>query len=81
MLYFHKILVNKELQEELLPLDEEIDMRIFKESMERKFLAFAKNYDKYERRLGQALERLLFYMEQFGSDLNGEMLSKDLLFV
>lgn len=56
-------------------------MRIFKESMERKFLAFAKNYDRYERRLGQALERLLFYMEQFGSDLNGEMLTKDLLFI
>ena len=62
MVYFHKITVNRELHEEILPLDEQVDMRIFKESMERKFLTFARNYAKFEQRLGQALEKLLFYM-------------------
>ena len=56
-------------------------MRIFKESMERKFVAFARNYDRYQRRISQALQRLLFYMEHFGSELSGDMLSKDFLFV
>jgi hypothetical protein len=46
----------------LLPFDDQIDMRIFKESMERKFMAFASTYDKYEKRLTVALEKLLFYM-------------------
>lgn len=54
--------MNRELNEEILPLDEQVDMRIFKESMERKFLTFARNYAKFEQRLGQALEKLLFYM-------------------
>jgi hypothetical protein len=31
-------------------LEEDVDMRIFKESMERRFLGFAKGYQKYEQR-------------------------------
>lgn len=62
VIYFQKILVNRELRDEILPFDDQIDMRIFKESMERKFVSFAKNYDKYEKRLTLALEKLLFYM-------------------
>jgi hypothetical protein len=46
VIYFHKILINKEINEELLPFDDELDMKIFKESMERKFVSFAKNYSK-----------------------------------
>jgi len=30
-------------------------MRIFKESMEKKFIVFARNYEKYEKRVGQTL--------------------------
>ena len=46
-MYFHKILINRELRDELLPFDDELDMKIFKESMERKFVSFSKNYDRY----------------------------------
>ena len=46
-MYFHKILINRELRDELLPFDDELDMKIFKESMERKFVSFGKNYDRY----------------------------------
>ena len=41
-------------------------MRIFKESMERKFVGFSQNYDRYEKRLAFAVEKLLFYMEASG---------------
>lgn len=73
--------MNRELHEEILPLDEQVDMRIFKESMERKFLTFARNYAKFEQRLGQALEKLLFYMEKFGSSISESTLNEDLLFL
>ena len=52
-MYFSKILVNREIRDEILPLDDEIDMKIFKESMERKFVTFAKTYYKYESRLAK----------------------------
>lgn len=55
VIYFNKILINKEIKEEILPFDDELDMKIFKESMERKFVTFAKNYNKYETRLSLAL--------------------------
>lgn len=56
-------------------------MRIFKESMERKFLTFARNYAKFEQRLGQALEKLLFYMQKFGGSISESTLNEDLLFL
>lgn len=55
VIYFSKILINKEIKEEILPFDDQLDLRIFKESMERKFLAFARDYNKYEARLSLAL--------------------------
>lgn len=58
--------MNRQVQEELLPFDDEVDMRIFKESMERKYATFAREYDRYEKRLAHALEKLLFYMEACG---------------
>lgn len=47
VIYFSKILINKEIKEEILPFDDQLDLRIFKESMERKFLTFARDYNKY----------------------------------
>ena len=66
VMYFHKIIINREIREELLTDDAEIDMRIFKESMERKFVTFSQSYDRYEKRLAFALEKLLLYMEASG---------------
>jgi len=34
--------------------------------MERRYITFAKEYDRYEKRLAVALEKLLFYMEVSG---------------
>jgi len=49
-------------------------MKIFKESMEKKFVGWARNYDRYERRVGDALRRLLFYMERFGGEVEENVL-------
>ncbi len=62
VLHFQRILLSGEVGESSLVLEEEVDMRIFKESMERRFLSFAKNYQRYEQRTTEALQRLLFYM-------------------
>lgn len=56
-------------------------MRIFKESMERKFLTFAKNYDRYETKLSQALEKLLFYMESCGTAVSDSVIKSDIKFI
>jgi hypothetical protein len=56
-------------------------MRIFKESMERKFLAFARNYDKYEQRLAAALEKLLFYMEACEATVSEKVIQADIAFM
>ena len=44
----------------------EIDLRIFRESLKRKFICFVRGYSKCEVRLGMELEKLLFYMEAAG---------------
>ncbi len=56
-------------------------MRIFKESMERKFLNFAKNYYRYEKKLGEALEKLLFYMESCGDKVSDSVIKLDIKFI
>lgn len=56
-------------------------MRIFKESMEKKFLTFARNYERYEAKVAQAFEKLLFYMETFGGALKDDVLNEDLRFI
>ena len=56
-------------------------MKIFKESMEKKFLGWVQNYDRYERRTSKALERLLFYMETFGGSVSEDVLDADLRFI
>ena len=45
-----------------LPVQEDLDMRIFKESMERKFLSFAEEMDRNEKKIQDLLEKLIFYM-------------------
>ena len=80
-MYFHKIIINREIREELLPFDDQIDMRIFKESMERKFVSFSQAYDKYQKRLAFALEKLLFYMEASGDRVSQNVLKKDISFM
>lgn len=39
-------------------------MRIFKQSMERKFLSFAEEINKYEKKVKDVLTKLIFYMEK-----------------
>ena len=80
-MYFHKILINRELRDELLPFDDELDMKIFKESMERKFVSFGKNYDRYQKKLSVALQKLLFYMEACGDNVSEKVLKSDIEFM
>lgn len=49
--------------------------------MERRFLGFAKGYQRYEQRTAEALQRLLFYMEQFGSEISQDQFKQDLQFL
>mgnify|MGYP000947158941 FL=1 len=49
--------------------------------MERKFLTFAKNYDRYETKLSQALEKLLFYMESCGTAVSDSVIKSDIKFI
>ena len=49
--------------------------------MERKFISFSKMYDKYQKRLTIALEKLLFYMEVGGTHVDDQVLKKDIQFM
>jgi len=51
-MHFHKILINREICESVLSMEEHLDLKIFKDSMERKFLTFANNYNRYEKKVG-----------------------------
>ena len=50
-MHFYKILINKEVRGSALNCDD-LDLKIFKQSMERRYFVIANNYDKYEKRLG-----------------------------
>ena len=49
--------------------------------MERKYITFAREYDRYEKRLAVALEKLLFYMEACGDRVSEKVLQSDIAFM
>ena len=54
-MHFYKIIINKEVRGSPRRSDSDLDLKIFKESMERRYFVIANNYERYEKRLGEAL--------------------------
>lgn len=64
-MHFNKILQLRQLPDREEPLsyeEEDLEMRIFKQSMERKFLHFVDQIKVFERKIKDVLSRLIFYM-------------------
>ena len=64
-MHFNKILQLRQLPDREEPLsyeEEDLEMRIFKQSMERKFFHFVYQIKVFERKIKDVLSRLIFYM-------------------
>lgn len=65
-MYFHKMLQMRTIPEHCdpLPHESDLEMRIFKQSMERKFTQYIEQVKGYERKVRDVLGKLVFYMEK-----------------
>lgn len=65
-MHFHKIVQMRQQPEnhDPLPHESDLEMRIFKQSMERKFMQFAEQIQGYEKKIRDVLTKLIFYMEK-----------------
>ena len=56
-------------------------MKFFKESMERKFLAYAEELSKNEKKIHELLEKLIFYMEKSEGNVPANKIHEDITFI
>jgi hypothetical protein len=56
-------------------------MRIFKQSMERKFLEYTDQIKGYEQKIKDILTKLIFYMEKSSDNVPEKQIEEDILFI
>lgn len=58
-----------------------MEMRIFKQSMERKFLEYTDQIKGYEQKIKDILTKLIFYMEKSSDNVPEKQIEEDILFI
>lgn len=61
--------------------ESDLEMRIFKQSMERKFLEYTDQIKGYEQKIKDILTKLIFYMEKSSDNVPEKQIEEDILFI